>query len=185
MRRAASRAAIRRGSSTTTSPLTISSSAGGTRVVLPAPGGASITRLGERLRDSMISGRIASTGRTGLLFTNFHRNTPTRTRQRGTLSFAFENSPRNKPTGTPHLARSSRDVGCHSPNLAVPRSTGRKHQGSWYPTSREKRARCGAPVGSLQVEVPNRFVGGKNSKSDLLRKGCPKSSGLRQLLLSD
>src|SRR5271154_183125 len=81
---------MRRGSSTTTSPETISSSAGGTRVVLPAPGGASITRLGERLRDSMISGRIASTGRTGLLFTNFHRNTATRTRQRdGTWRIPF------------------------------------------------------------------------------------------------
>src|SRR5450755_5116800 len=69
-----------------TSPLTISSRAGGTRVVLPAPGGASTTRLGERLRDAIISGRIASTGSTGLLITNFHRNTPHGKRQRRFLN---------------------------------------------------------------------------------------------------
>ena len=45
-RRAARRAARRRGSRTTISPGTRSRSAGGTRVVLPAPGGASRTRLG-------------------------------------------------------------------------------------------------------------------------------------------
>jgi hypothetical protein len=50
-------------------------------VVLPAPGGASITRLGQRLNESMILGRIVSTGRADLGFTNFHRNTAPRTRQ--------------------------------------------------------------------------------------------------------
>ena len=50
-------------------------------MVLPAPGGASITRLGQRLNESMISGRIASTGSAGLGFTDFHRNTAVRTRQ--------------------------------------------------------------------------------------------------------
>jgi hypothetical protein len=50
------------------------------------------------LRDSMISGSIASTGRTGLLFTNFHRNTATRRRQRDVLSSALKIPPRNEPT---------------------------------------------------------------------------------------
>src|SRR5262249_47189309 len=62
-RRAPSRAASRRGSSTTISPSTpASSSARGTRVVLPAPGGASSTRLGTRSSDATISGRSGSIG---------------------------------------------------------------------------------------------------------------------------
>ncbi len=51
IRRAAARAAIRRGSSTTTCPspaISDAASAGGTRVVLPAPGGACSTALGPR-----------------------------------------------------------------------------------------------------------------------------------------
>src|SRR5580692_977369 len=62
-------AGIRRGSRTTTSPPTIPRRAGGTRVVLPAPGGASITRLGLRCRDEMISGNRTSTGRGDVQFT--------------------------------------------------------------------------------------------------------------------
>ncbi len=101
-RRAANRAAIRRGSSTTTSPLTISSKAGGTRVVLPAPGGASMTRLGVRLRDAIISGRISSTGSASLPITNFHRNTPHPHRQRHTIQSCLgsKDSRRNR-TGAP------------------------------------------------------------------------------------
>ena len=49
-RRAAIRAAIRRGSSTRISPCNADSSAGGTRVVFPAPGGASKTRLREAVK---------------------------------------------------------------------------------------------------------------------------------------
>src|SRR5258708_1676507 len=70
-RRAARRAAIRRGSSTTTSPLPRPRIAGGTRVVFPAPGGASMTRLGLSPRDATIRGRIASIGRIGLGLTQF------------------------------------------------------------------------------------------------------------------
>src|ERR1700679_1877920 len=50
-------------------------------------------------------------------------------------------------TGAPHLARFSRDVGFHwSFPLTVdsPDALGGQHP--WYPTSREKQARCGAPV---------------------------------------
>src|SRR5579884_741314 len=61
---------MRRGSSTITSPLTNRSRAGGTRVVLPAPGGASITRLGLCPSDWAMSDRIASIGRLGVRFTN-------------------------------------------------------------------------------------------------------------------
>ena len=41
-----------------------------------------MTRLGERLRDATISGRIASTGSATLLIATFHRNTPPGKRQR-------------------------------------------------------------------------------------------------------
>ena len=57
------RAAIRRGSSTSTSPAPSASSAGGTRVVFPAPGGASMTRLRSRVSRETISGTSGSMGR--------------------------------------------------------------------------------------------------------------------------
>jgi len=43
--------------------------AGGTRVVFPVPGGASMTRLLVCCRDTRISGRIASTGSAGFRLT--------------------------------------------------------------------------------------------------------------------
>jgi hypothetical protein len=55
-----------------------------------------MTRLGDRLRDAIISGRIASTGSTSLLITNFHRNTPHRKRQRRLPV------PANIRSGAPH-----------------------------------------------------------------------------------
>ena len=61
-RRAAVRAASRRGSSTTTSPSTEWSSAGGTRVVLPAPGGASTTTAGPSRRAATMRGTTSSMG---------------------------------------------------------------------------------------------------------------------------
>jgi hypothetical protein len=61
----ASYQAIGRGSRARISPGTASSSAGGIRVVLPAPGGASRTRLEVRAREDRMSGRILSTGRRG------------------------------------------------------------------------------------------------------------------------
>src|ERR1700710_586937 len=64
------RAAILRGSRTMTSPLTTLRKAGGTRVVFPAPGGASRTRLCVCCREARISGRIASTGSAGLRLTS-------------------------------------------------------------------------------------------------------------------
>ena len=57
------RAAMRRGSSTSTWPGTMESSSGGTRVVFPAPGGASITRLGEARKAEAIAGSRSSIGR--------------------------------------------------------------------------------------------------------------------------
>jgi hypothetical protein len=63
MRRAASRAASLRGSSTTIFPsIPASSSAGATRVVLPAPGGASSTTVPAARTFVTISGRTASIG---------------------------------------------------------------------------------------------------------------------------
>src|SRR5216683_4126665 len=52
-----------------TSPLTRPRMAAGTRVVFPAPGGASMTRLRVCCRDAKISGRIASTGSAGFRVT--------------------------------------------------------------------------------------------------------------------
>src|SRR5271156_6696166 len=50
-------------------------------------------------------------------------------------------------TGAPYLARFSRDVGFHcSFPLTLDSSDALSGQHPWYPTSREKRARCGAPV---------------------------------------
>ncbi len=59
------RAAKRRGSSTHTSPPPAnpaSSIAGGTRVVFPAPGGASTTRFGASRKEARMSGMSASIG---------------------------------------------------------------------------------------------------------------------------
>src|SRR5580698_2552178 len=48
--------------------------------------------------------------------------------------------------GAPYLARFSRDVGYHcSFPLTLDSSDALSGQHRWYPTSREKRARCGAP----------------------------------------
>src|SRR5580658_6859658 len=50
-------------------------------------------------------------------------------------------------TGAPYLARFSRDVGYHgSFPLTLDSSDALSGQHRWYPTSREKRARYGAPV---------------------------------------
>src|SRR5580704_12386826 len=58
---------MRRGSSTSTwpeiRPETCDSNSGGTRVVLPAPGGASITRLGDSRKEAAIAGSRLSIGR--------------------------------------------------------------------------------------------------------------------------
>src|SRR5688572_998839 len=64
MRRAAARAAMRRGSSSRTRPLITpaSMSAGATRMVLPAPVGARSTRFGARFKAAMTSGRTSSMG---------------------------------------------------------------------------------------------------------------------------
>ena len=51
-----------------TSPVTMPRSAGGTRVVLPAPGAASMTRRGVCCRDARIEGSRVSTGRDGARF---------------------------------------------------------------------------------------------------------------------
>src|ERR1700679_1615743 len=49
-------------------------------------------------------------------------------------------------TGAPYLARFSRDVGHHcSFPLTLESTDALSGQHRWYPTSREKRARCGAP----------------------------------------
>ena len=69
-------------------------------------------------------------------------------------------------TGAPYLARFSRDVGFHEPQRPLPIG-GRKRVASsnpgsslessnealWNPTSREKRARCGAPVIGCQEGI--------------------------------
>src|SRR6187549_2963955 len=60
IRRATERAAIRRGCSTTTRP--VSATAGGTRVVLPVPGGATTTAARCEASAARTSGRLASTG---------------------------------------------------------------------------------------------------------------------------
>jgi hypothetical protein len=60
MRRAMARAATRRGCSTMTGPS--GRSAGGTRVVLPAPGGATTTSARRARTARTISGRCASIG---------------------------------------------------------------------------------------------------------------------------
>ena len=53
--------------------------------------------------------------------------------------------PSRRP-GAPHLARFSRDVGYHCTfPLTLESSDALSDQHPWYPTSREKRARCGAP----------------------------------------
>src|SRR5690606_13200996 len=64
MRSAAARAARRRGERSHTAPLHHgwSRSAGAMRVVLPAPGGATTTRLGLSVNAARISGRTASIG---------------------------------------------------------------------------------------------------------------------------
>ena len=50
-------------------------------------------------------------------------------------------------TGAPHLARFSRDVGYHRGlPLSVSDESRVRGKEQWNPTSREKRARCGAPV---------------------------------------
>src|SRR5258708_6627999 len=54
---------MRLGSSTRMSPRMVESRAGGTRVVFPAPGGASITRLGALRSESITPGRMRSMGR--------------------------------------------------------------------------------------------------------------------------
>src|SRR5216110_1293724 len=64
MRCAIARAATRRGCSSTTGPSSVS--AGGTRVVLPAPGCAVTTRARERRTWSTIAGINGSIGRLGL-----------------------------------------------------------------------------------------------------------------------
>src|SRR5690349_1728539 len=62
-RRAAIRAAMRRGSRTKTCPRTSDSSAGGTRVVLPAPGAASTIRFGVSPSERTMTGSRSSIGR--------------------------------------------------------------------------------------------------------------------------
>ena len=63
IRRATERAATRRGCSTTTRP--VSATAGGTRVVLPVPGGATTTAARCEASAARTSGRLASTGSGG------------------------------------------------------------------------------------------------------------------------
>src|SRR4051812_14636003 len=68
MRRAAARAASRRGSSRTILPVPsqdASSSASGTSVVLPAPGGATSTALLPAPSASLSAGSTADTGSSG------------------------------------------------------------------------------------------------------------------------
>src|ERR1700716_4285550 len=60
------RAARRRGSSTMTSPKFRSSSAGGMRVVFPAPGGASMTSAGDDRSWLTTAGVISSMGSSSL-----------------------------------------------------------------------------------------------------------------------
>src|SRR5690348_10404723 len=62
-RRAAIRAAMRRGSRTKTCPGTSDSRAGGTRVVLPAPGAASTIRFGVSPTERTMTGSRSSIGR--------------------------------------------------------------------------------------------------------------------------
>jgi hypothetical protein len=50
--------------------------------------------------------------------------------------------------GAPYLARLSRGVGNHGPRLAVPWGPKNVNRQPWSPTSREKRARYGAPPDS-------------------------------------
>src|SRR5262245_1251225 len=74
MRRAAARAAMRRGSRTTTCPPSArpaSRTAGGTRVVLPAPAGAVSTAQGFCPRAATSCGRTASMGSGVRLTTDF------------------------------------------------------------------------------------------------------------------
>ncbi len=63
IRRAAARAATRRGSATTTRPLVRPASASGTSVVLPVPGGATRTAAPARSSASASSGSTDRTGR--------------------------------------------------------------------------------------------------------------------------
>jgi hypothetical protein len=52
-----------------------------------------------------------------------------------------------RTTGAPHLARFLRDVGFHSSfPLTLDSSDALSGEHRWYPISREKRARYGAPV---------------------------------------
>ena len=62
--------------------------------------------------------------------------------------------PDHGPKGAPYLARFSRDVG--DADLYVPCQESGKTSGgaTWSPTSREKRARYGAPFGPWSGEIP-------------------------------
>ena len=72
IRRAIARAATRLGCRSRTRPR--STSAGGTRVVLPAPGAATSTAARWRVSASTIRGRAESTGRAGN--TEYHQSLP-------------------------------------------------------------------------------------------------------------
>src|SRR5271156_5569919 len=62
-------------------------------------------------------------------------------------------------TGAPYLARFSRDVGYHcSFPLTLDSSDSLSGQHRWNPTSREKRARCGAPVLCVGTESPKTYI---------------------------
>ena len=61
--------------------------------------------------------------------------------------------PDHQSKGAPYLARFSRDVGYHGCRSTFFGSPGTANRGPWYPTSREKRARYGAPFDSWHHEI--------------------------------
>ena len=105
MRAAAARAASRRGSSTMILPPFTqgsSSSTSGTRVVLPAPGGATSTAFGRPRRLAVRSSRTASMGR-GLSKARMPRDGSSRGREQGrcTLYTAIPRPERSEGGGNP------------------------------------------------------------------------------------
>jgi hypothetical protein len=108
--------------------------------------------------------------------------------------------PDHESRGAPHLARFSRDVRYRGPRLAVPGEPKNVDRQPWYPTSREKRARCGAPLDSWSGQKLHRWVltqtlktrpfgmncfsAGLKSSSPLLKQGAPTKLGVQRSVAS-
>jgi hypothetical protein len=94
---------------------------------------------------------------------------------------AFESNPcpGHESGGAPYLARFSRDAGYHGARPAVPGETKNVDRQQWHPTSREKRARYGAPSDSwpgqrLNSSGPGRIL--TSAPSPPMKRGVPSRS---------